>query len=347
MEEKIGCGCRYVAVRRASVEAGTESRSPREEESSLPLVQRCKNLLAANWRAQITTINANDEGPDAPKVHGSLVNYILVGGNPLLWIPKNDAHELNLVLDERGSLVVGHTDPPPLVRAWREIGRVPPRVMLLGSVAPLQRHELDYVKRRVAKVHFAVSDAVKEAGAALQSVLHESGTLVNSRAQALEAMVKTTDAEYSIFSMAPKSCHFVDVLGGRHEVDAADIAGAAVDPLCRVLLALIDGINKSETRRFALIVFCAVYLQVRVQDAYIFAADRWGFNVLANVMPKEDSDAVDSNKLWREFRFGFAREVKDAEGFCVLLAEMEKESLDALKKAQEVDPDFLKRNVPK
>lgn len=94
-------------------------------------------------------------------------------------------------------------------------------------------------------------------------------------------------------------------------------------------------------------VSCAVYLQVRVQDAYIFAADRWGFNVLANVMPKEDSDAVDSNKLWREFRFGFAREVKDAEGFCVLLAEMEKESLDALKKAQEVDPDFLKRNVPK
>lgn len=54
-----------------------------------------------------------------------------------------------------------------------------------------------------------------------------------------------------------RSCHFVDVLGGRHEVDVGEIAGAAVDPLCRVLLALIDGINQSETRRFALIVFCA------------------------------------------------------------------------------------------
>lgn len=63
-----------------------------------------------------------------------------------------------------------------------------------------------------------------------------------------------------------RSCHFVDVLGGRHEVDVADIAGAAVDPLCRVLLALIDGINQSETRRFALIVFCAgAYLHLMEQ----------------------------------------------------------------------------------
>ena len=93
-------------------------------------------------------------------------------------------------------------------------------------------------------------------------------------------------------------------------------------------------------------VSCTVYLQVRVQDAYIFSADRWGFNVLAKAVPSEESDAAEPNELWREFRFGFAREVKDAEGFCVLLAEMEKESLDALKKAQEVDPDFLKRSVP-
>ena len=195
--------CRCGAVRGASGAAGAESRGPRVE-SSLPLVQRCKNLLAANWRAQMTTINATDDGPDAPKVHGTLVKYALVGGSPLLWIPKDDAHELNLVMDERGSMVVGHTDPPPLVRAWRELGRVPPRVMVLGSVAPLPRHELDYVKRRVAKVQGAVDDALKEAGSALQSVLRESGNLINSRARALEAMVKATDAEYSVFSLTPK-----------------------------------------------------------------------------------------------------------------------------------------------
>ena len=87
-------------------------------------------------------------------------------------------------------------------------------------------------------------------------------------------------------------------------------------------------------------------MQVRVQDAYIFAADRWGFNVLAKVGSSEDAEAGKANKLWREFRFAFSREVKDPEGFCVLLAEMEKESLNALNKAQEVDPDFLKHKNP-
>lgn len=61
-------------------------------------------------------------------------------------------------------------------------------------------------------------------------------------------------------------------------------------------------------------VSCAVYLQVRVQDAYIFVADRWGFTVLAKAVPSEESDAAEPSKLWREFRFGFSREVKDAEG---------------------------------
>jgi hypothetical protein len=121
----------------------------------------------------------------------------------------------------------------------------------------------------------------------------------------------------------------------------SDIAGAATDPLCSVLAALVEGINQSEARRFALIVFCAVYLQVRAQDAYMFAADRWGFNVLAKVVPTNESVALDTNnKLWKEFRFGFSREVRDAGAFCSLLAEMEKESLEAMNRAQEVDPKF-------
>jgi hypothetical protein len=70
--------------------------------------------------------------------------------------------------------------------------------------------------------------------------------------------VETKECLYvSVAFFVCRFCHFVDVLGGRHEVDVGDIAGAAVDPLCRVLLALVDGINQSETRRFALIVFCA------------------------------------------------------------------------------------------
>lgn len=60
------------------------------------------------------------------------------------------------------------------------------------------------MRRRVVKVQGAINDAVKEAGSALQSVLQESGNLITSRARALEAMVKSTDAEFSIFSLTPK-----------------------------------------------------------------------------------------------------------------------------------------------
>lgn len=61
-------------------------------------------------------------------------------------------------------------------------------------------------------------------------------------------------------------------------------------------------------------------------------------------MENEEPEVKESSKLWREFRFAFSREVKDAEGFCVLLAEMEKESLETLHKAQEVDPTLLSQN---
>lgn len=54
-----------------------------------------------------------------------------------------------------------------------------------------------------------------------------------------------------------RACHFVDLLGVRHEVPFAEIAGTAVDPISPILAGLIEGINQNEGSRFALIVFCA------------------------------------------------------------------------------------------
>lgn len=178
--------------------------TPHIEESSLPLLQRCKNLLAANWRAQFTTIKANGEDPNASKVHGSLVNYVLVAGKPILWIPKNDQHEANILIDERASMVVGHTDPPPLIHAWREVGHVPPRTVLLGSVTPLESHEKEYVRRRVSKVRDATKEAITDAKIALQNVLRNSGRSISARVQALSAMADSLDADFAMFRLVPK-----------------------------------------------------------------------------------------------------------------------------------------------
>ncbi|CAK9215362.1 unnamed protein product [Sphagnum troendelagicum] len=331
-------------VGQSTKRAAADERAARQE-ASLSLVQRCKNLLVANWRGQLTTITTstttNCADPEASKVWGSLVNYTLVAGKPVVWVPRNDAHEVNLLMDDRGSIVVGHTDPPPLVHAWRDVGFVPPRAVLLGPFTPLEPHEQEYVKRRVLKARDSNREGIEKAGAALRSVLQEAGRSASSRIHALSTMAEASTTDFAIYRCSPRSGQFVDLLGVRHEVAVSDIAGAATDPLCSVLAALVEGINQSEARRFALIVFCAVYLQVRAQDAYMFAADRWGFNVLAKVVPTNESVALDTNnKLWKEFRFGFSREVRDAEAFCSLLAEMEKESLEAMNRAQEVDPKF-------
>ena len=56
-----------------------------------------------------------------------------------------------------------------------------------------------------------------------------------------------------------------------------------------------------------------------VQDAYLFSADRWGFNILAH--PKGEG----KKGPWREFRFAFSKELRDANDFCAVVEEMEGE----------------------
>jgi hypothetical protein len=72
-----------------------------------------------------------------------------------------------------------------------------------------------------------------------------------------------------------------------------------------------------------------------LQDAYIISLDRWGFTCFVqrglSVDPAEIGTPVTlktgamgkSDGEWGEFRFSFAHEVRDAEGFCAMLEAME------------------------
>ncbi|KAL3686157.1 hypothetical protein R1sor_004179 [Riccia sorocarpa] len=310
------------------------------EEASLPLLQRCKNHLMSNWRGQLTTVKADEKN-----VHGSLLLYSVVAGQTLVWIPKNDLHESNLLLDNRGSLVVGHTDPPPLIHAMRNVGHVPPRTILLSELDLVPGYEMEYVKKRVLKLLSSTKQTIENAGSATKSLLRDSGNSLNARLKALQTMASSQEKDFDVYRLSPKTCHFVDLLGGRHLVDVSDLMGAVTDHLCPLSAALIEGVNQSDNRRMALIMFCAVYVQERVLDAYMFSADRWGINVLAR-MASENNDhdgRVDHHPSpelerpkWREFRFSFSHEVKNIEHFCLMLAEMEKECVEALNKAKEL-----------
>ncbi|BBN00357.1 hypothetical protein MPTK1_1g28500 [Marchantia polymorpha subsp. ruderalis] len=309
------------------------------EEASLPLLQRCKNILLSNWRGQLSTVKEDERS-----VHGSISQYSVVAGQTLVWIPKNDPHESNFLMDNRGSLVIGHTDPTPLVHTMRSVGHVPPRTILLAEFDPVPDYEMEYVKKRVVKLMSSTKQAIENAGPATQSFLRDSGNSLNARLRALDAMAHSKEKDFSVYRLSLKTCHYVDLLGGRHPVEASDLMGAVTDHLCPLSSALIEGVNQSDNRRMALIMFCAVYVQERVQDAYIFSADRWGINILAKTAAKHSDEDKNSTTQspemerakWREFRFSFSHEVKNTEHFCLMLAEMEKECVEALNKAQEL-----------
>lgn len=92
-----------------------------------------------------------------------------------------------------------------------------------------------------------------------------------------------------LLSQIIRASQYVDLAGVRHSVSVSDIVGAAVDPLGECLfdsffkfftltwfclfalviaplhIALLEGVNQSETKRRALVLFCAAHLQLQVE----------------------------------------------------------------------------------
>eukprot|EP00897_Mesotaenium_endlicherianum_P003619 jgi/Mesen1/3285/ME001906S02384 len=279
------------------------------EGASLPLAQRCKNLLVSNWRGQLNTVKAGSDKKDAASVHSSVVEYTLLDGKPL-----------NIMLDDRGSLLA------------------------------------EYMRRRLRKLAEASSLAVEQAGAATRRVLAAGGPagrgvgwwpMRGAVHCAVWDRIFPAESEHG-------SCNFVEA-AAKHAVAVGEMAGAAPDPLetesvtereaeseaevvtatvavlvCVCVLwgaaaviqvALLEGLNRSPAHRRAFVMFCAAHMRTHAEDAFIYSADRWGFNLLANIV----LEGEEGSAQWKEYRFGFQSEVRDAEGFCLVLEEMEKE----------------------
>ncbi|GJP74476.1 hypothetical protein CLOP_g5051 [Closterium sp. NIES-67] len=330
--------------------AGDQDKEKQEERpSGLPVAERCKSLLAANWRAQLTTVRADaqssaeDDSPDASpaamareKLHGSLVRYIVVDGSPIVALLPDDPHHVNLLMDDRASLTVGGTDPPPLIRSLLTSGQMPPRVALLGELVAVDSSETPFILRRFAAKAEAATAAVARLEAALPSPpssplpcpppLSQTGVAGGGGGGEVE------EGALTFFRMEARSCQLVDFRGKRTSLPVADIKPAATDPLATSLLPLLLALNSSAASRAALASFCEAFLQVpaRPQTTFLFSADRRGFNLLSqSLQPPQQQHVEESSQSgkpqWREFRFEFQREVTDAKGFMQVVREMEEE----------------------
>lgn len=81
----------------------TTGSSPAEEDSNriIPEAERCKSLLTANWRAQLTTVNvaaATEQTQAHSEVYGSLVHYTMIDSSPVIALTLNDRHQVKLVM---------------------------------------------------------------------------------------------------------------------------------------------------------------------------------------------------------------------------------------------------------
>ncbi|KAL0817989.1 hypothetical protein Bca101_074433 [Brassica carinata] len=283
------------------------------------LAEKCKTIIVSNWKGYLNTIKPEDK---ASIIHTSKVKYVMRRGKPYLWVPESEPHNVNIMFDERGSFSVSHPYPGPLAALLKSIGKVPNRVALTGEIIPVKEKRIEAVNKYVEEAIQSEMRAITDFPYSVRSILSSSDQMYASRCESLKALVDGGNEKYVIYKFVPSSCMFIDANGANKEIDLKVLELSKADPLGAWSTNLVDGINKNESRRRALILFCLYYLDINARDAYMVSLDTKGFELLGKVPSEEEAgDAYQ----WREFRFEFEEELKDVEAFCHQLVEMEQE----------------------
>ncbi|KAG5533415.1 hypothetical protein RHGRI_027547 [Rhododendron griersonianum] len=89
----------------------------------LTFAEKCKNILASNWQGNLNTIKADAKG-SKEEIYTSKVKYFVKKGRPYIWVPEKDLHNVNTIIDERGSFAVTSPFPGPLANLLRSIKKV-------------------------------------------------------------------------------------------------------------------------------------------------------------------------------------------------------------------------------
>ncbi|XXG75146.1 hypothetical protein AAC387_Pa07g3723 [Persea americana] len=290
----------------------------------LTFAERCKNILSGNWQGHLHTIKADAKG-SKEEIHSSRVNYLFKRGKPYIWIQEGDLHNVNTMIDERGSLSVANTLPGPLMSLLRSIKKLPPRVALTGDVVPLRDEKVPLAAESLRETILSERKAVSQASYSVSGILSSSSITCNSRSENLQKIVDGSDT-YTVYKFNIRSCTYIDGGGGNHEVDLSEIEASKTDLLSPFSEKIIDGINQSHARRRALMLFCFVYMNTNARDAFMLSMDRKGFDVLGKVPGLVTKDGF-SQFEWKEFRFTFKEAARDIEAFCQQLVKMEEEAI--------------------
>ncbi|RZC75726.1 hypothetical protein C5167_001559 [Papaver somniferum] len=319
---------------------------------ALTFADKCKNIMASNWRGYLNTVKADAKG-SKEDIHTSRIMYFLKRGKPYLCVPQDDLHNLNVVIDERGSMAVANPYPGPLANVLKSIGKLPTRVALTGDVLSLEEEkvhslaleflfyelvkflscltiQMRHVKEILRETIELEKKAFSAASYAVTELLSSSRISSVSRTENLRDVLSAGENAYVVYKFDIRSCSYIDSAGTDHEVDLEELELSKTDPLSMFSEKLIDGINQNRARRSALMLFFFEYLEINAADAYMISADRKGFDVLAKI-PSDTTEHDLDVYTWKECRIDFKEEASDVGTFCRLLVEMESEALQNLR----------------
>ncbi|CAL9165684.1 unnamed protein product [Musa hybrid cultivar] len=293
---------------------------------ALTFADRCRNILAANWQAHLNTIKADAKG-SKDDIYSSKVHYMIMRGKPYLWVQEGDIHNMNAIIDERASVSVSSIIPGPLMGLLRSVKKFPARVALAGDIRLLKDDKVQVVTESLAESVVSEHETVDQASYAVSAILSSATTSCRSRIENLHWILKES-SNYNVYKFNIRSCSYVDGSGGTHDVEPNEVKAPEADLLMPFSEQLVDGINQSQIRRRALMLFCLEYYKVTARDALLLSVDHNGFDVLAKVLETVNNSTSNQQCHWKEFRFNFKEKAQDVESFCGRLVELEEEALE-------------------
>ncbi|ONK67771.1 uncharacterized protein A4U43_C05F3600 [Asparagus officinalis] len=299
--------------------------------AALTVAERCRSILGANSQAHLNTIKADSKGSKS-EIHTSKVHYIFKRGKPYLWVHEGDLHNTNIIIDERGSLSVSNVVPGPLMGLLKSIRKLPARVALAGDVIPLKDDKVQMVTENLRESILSEYEKATQASYAVTALLSSASANCRSRCEILQEILGKSE-NYAVYKFNIRSCTYVDGSGHSHDLELQNVDAPKAEQLLSFSAKLIDGINQSQARRRALMLFCFEEYNATVRDALMLSIDRKGFDVLGKVAQQAtNNDGLSTMQYtWKEFRFSFEEQASDLEAFCSRLIELEEKTLQSVK----------------
>ncbi|KAH9622907.1 hypothetical protein KSS87_014905 [Heliosperma pusillum] len=136
----------------------------------LTIAKKCKNILASNWQGNLNTIKADSKG-SKQNIYTSKVKYLVKRGKPYIWVPENDLHNGNTVVDERASFAVASPHPGRLGNLLRSMKKLPARIALGGEVVPVGEEKVKSAYESLREMIIAEKTEIEDSGYAVSAPL--------------------------------------------------------------------------------------------------------------------------------------------------------------------------------